>query len=218
MSLIKEIKAQLKAKYPGVNLSNKRIDAIAAKVDAKVTEVGQIDDVLDTFNDFYAFADMARDDDRERLRLKKETESDPVDPANPTPPIPPAPAPDPAETPTEKLLKQALAGIAALTGEVASIKGEKVTNTRKEQLAKILENTPDAFKNKAIKDFNRMKFDTDEEFNDYLAETETDAADFIQEQSNAGLGGDRPAAAFGQQVGKVKVATDAELDAVMENL
>lgn len=74
-----------------------------------------------------------------------------------------------------------------------AIKGEKLINTRKEQLAKILENTPDAFKNKALKDFNRMKFETDEEFNDYLTDTQTDAADFIQDQSNTGLGGDAPA-------------------------
>jgi len=45
-----------------------------------------------------------------------------------------------------------------------------------------------------------MKFDTDEAFTGYL--TETDAADFIQEQSNLGLTDQTPAAGFRKKTGE----------------
>lgn len=46
----------------------------------------------------------------------------------------------------------------------------------------------DTFKAKALKDFARMKFETDEEFNEYLTETETDMATANQSVANAALG------------------------------
>lgn len=46
----------------------------------------------------------------------------------------------------------------------------------------------DTFKAKALKDFARMKFETDEEFNEYLTETETDMATANQNVANAALG------------------------------
>lgn len=46
----------------------------------------------------------------------------------------------------------------------------------------------DTFKTKAMKDFARMKFETDEEFNEYLTETETDMATANQNVANAALG------------------------------
>lgn len=220
MALIKQIKARLKVLYPGVNLSNKRIEAIALKIDAKVTEEDEIDDALSTYDEYNPFAEMAKDDDRERLRLKKESETTktPEQIAAEKAGKTAEEDDDPTETKTDKLLKQALAGIAALTGEVSAIKGEKVTNTRKQQYEKALEGTSDAFKAKALKDFAKMKFDTDDEFNEFLAESETDAADFIQEVSNNGLTNQAPLRGVKNVPGKVKLASDEELDAVMENL
>lgn len=194
MSLKIKIATRLRAKFPGVSLSKKSVEAVADKLATLLTDEStddEIDAKLDERNTHWSFEDQKKYDDyqtakeareAERKAGKKPTEEGKVDP----------PAEDPNESTQDKLLKQLIEQNKLLFGEIASIKGEKVTNTRKEQLAAKLENAPDAFKNKILKDFGRMKFETDDEFNDYLSETETDAADFVQEQSNAGLGVDRP--------------------------
>lgn len=77
MSLVDKIKAQLKAKYPKVNLSQKRIDAIAARLDKKITEESEIDAQLEAINDITPFAEMAKEDDRLRTLESKAKAGDP---------------------------------------------------------------------------------------------------------------------------------------------
>ncbi|MCX3266548.1 hypothetical protein [Pedobacter agri] len=134
----------------------------------------------------------------------------------------PAKKEDPAEpaTPTDmpEWAKGLLTSVGALTQGLAAIQSEKVGNTRREQYAKTLEGTSEAFKTKALKDFDRMAFKDDEDFNSYLADATEDAKIFIQEDANGGMGNDRPVGGIGGSTKKVKEATDTELDAVMENL
>lgn len=217
MALIKQIKARLKVLYPGVNLSNKRIETIAAKIDAKVTEEDEIDDALSTYDEYNPFAEMARDDDRERLRLKKESET------TKTPEQiaaeKEAEGKDPVVDPEMPAWAKALVtSTQALAKGLESIQGEKVTNTRKQQYEKALEGTSDAFKAKALKDFGKMKFDTDEEFTEFLTEAETDAADFIQEESNSGLKNQTPVRGVKIIHGKVKEASKEEVDSVLDKI
>jgi hypothetical protein len=61
-----KIIARIKAKFPGVNLSVKRLDEISAKLEAKITDENEIDAKLDDVNDVTPFADMAKQDDRIR--------------------------------------------------------------------------------------------------------------------------------------------------------
>lgn len=217
MALIKQIKARLKVLYPGVNLSNKRIEAIAAKIDAKVTEEDEIDDALSTYDEYNPFAQMAKDDDRERLKLKKESETSKT------------PEQIAAENEAEgkdtlvdsempAWAKALVTSTQALAKGLESIQGEKVANTRKQQYEAKLEGVPAKVKAKALKDFGKMKFDTEEEFNEWLTETETDIEDLVQEESNNGLSNQTPVRGVKNVLGQVKLASDDELDAVMANL
>ena len=62
-----------------------------------------------------------------------------------------------------------------------------------------------------------MKFDTEEEFNEYLTETETDVTTVNQNLSDLGLGAQgRPIIPTNPKTGKE--ASEAELNAVMEKL
>jgi hypothetical protein len=68
---LETFKAQLKAKIKtlGVNLSQTRIDALAAKLHAKnpdLTEVADHDSKIDDLNDVLPLADIAKQDDRVR--------------------------------------------------------------------------------------------------------------------------------------------------------
>jgi hypothetical protein len=214
MALIKQIKARLKVLYPGVNLSNKRIEAIAAKIDAKVTEEDEIDDALSTYDEYNPFAEMAKEDDRERLRLKKESET--KTPEQIAAEKKEAEGNDPVVDPDMPAWAKALVtSTQALAKGLESIQGEKVANTRKQQYESKLEGVPAKVKAKALKDFAKMKFETEDEFNEWLAETESDVEDMIQEESNNGLTNQTPVRGVKVTPGKVKPATDAELDEVM---
>jgi hypothetical protein len=71
-----KIKEQLKAKLKaaGVNLSNKRMDAIADRLSTKITKEEEIDAKLDELNELSPFAEMAKFDDYERAKEAKEKE------------------------------------------------------------------------------------------------------------------------------------------------
>lgn len=88
------------------------------------------------------------------------------------------------------LVKAALAEeLNPLKQELASYKAGDVAKARLQSLNDKLGGCKDdTFKAKAMKDFARMKFETDEEFNEYLTETETDMATANQNVANAALG------------------------------
>jgi hypothetical protein len=217
MALIKQIKARLKVLYPGVNLSNKRIEAIATKIDAKVTEEDQIDDALSTYDEYNPFAEMAKEDDRERLRLKKESET--KTPEQIATEKKEAEGNDPVVDPDMPAWAKALVtSTQALAKGLESIQGEKVANTRKQQYESKLEGVPAKVKAKALKDFAKMKFETEDEFNEWLSETESDVEDMIQEESNTGLTNQTPVRGVKIIPGKVKEASKEEVDSVLDKI
>lgn len=75
----------------------------------------------------------------------------------------------------------------AIADQMNGIKKEKVTQSRGEILTKKLEGTPDIFKNATLKSFNRMKFENDEDFNEYVTEIETSSKEAIQIARESGL-------------------------------
>lgn len=77
-----------------------------------------------------------------------------------------------------------------LSDKINGFEGQEVNKTRLQTISEKLNGiTDETFKAKTLKDFSRMKFDTDEEFNEYLTDTETDVTAFNQSQANQGLSG-----------------------------
>ena len=104
----------------------------------------------------------------------------------------------------------------ALRGEVSTMKGEKVTTTRKSKLAELLKDSG-SYGNRILKSFDRMKFETDEEFDDFYSEVEEDLKAYNQERADAGLAAlGNPPAAGGGKGGKKddEVISDAEVEAI----
>ena len=69
MNKKQKIAGRLKALFPKANLSQKRIDAIADKLELKVADDADdsvIDDVVNQANDFMDFEAIAKEDDRIR--------------------------------------------------------------------------------------------------------------------------------------------------------
>lgn len=73
-----------------------------------------------------------------------------------------------------------------LLDRLDKIEGESVTDKRQSKLERLLENTG-SFRNRTLKSFKRMKFETDEEFDEFLEEVQADLEELNQERANDGL-------------------------------
>ena len=100
----------------------------------------------------------------------------------------------------------------------AAIEGARTAETRKGKLEKLLKDSG-TFGKQIIKGFSKMKFDTDEEFDEYLSEVEEDLKSYNQELADKGLSGTPPGAGNGGKGGKdLPELTDAEIDAIVNTL
>lgn len=222
MSLKSKIIAKIKEKVKsegGYNLSNVRINGLAEKIDARVDNEDAIDGEIDTLNELFPFKEMAALDDAKRNAEKKKAEEEDKNDPEPKPaPVDPKPS-DKDETPNwmKVYIEKQDQQMTAIQHELSSIKAGNVSKSRRSQLEEKLKDAPEKFKARALRDFDRIKIDSDEDFTDYLADIEQDVADEIQAEADSGAGNDRPMGGVENSGGKVKEATDKELDAVMEN-
>ncbi|MCL1932760.1 MAG: hypothetical protein FWF53_02960 [Candidatus Azobacteroides sp.] len=119
----------------------------------------------------------------------------------------------------QKLISDSIAtATKPLLEKVAAFEKEGTEKTRLQALNdKLKECTNENFKVKALKDFARMRFDTDEAFTEYLSDTENDIKTANQNVADSGLGAQsRPIISNSSSGGKE--ATDAEIKAVMDLL
>ncbi len=78
---------------------------------------------------------------------------------------------------TQTLLKALIKSNQAMMKEIASIKGEKIADTRKSRLTDLLKDAPEKLKNRYEKDFSRMNFETDDDFEEWLEDITPDIED-----------------------------------------
>jgi alpha-galactosidase/6-phospho-beta-glucosidase family protein len=153
------------------------------------------------------------------LRKKYDFTEKKTEPANPT-----QPEPDKAgnfdAAAFQKMFNESMEKIVKpLQETIASLKGEKTKETRLQALNDKLKDCNDAnLKAKALKDFARMTFDTDEAFNEYLAETEADVKTANQNVADSGLSGFSEPLKPNTPPSGGKEATEAEITAVMDKL
>ncbi|GAB3701414.1 hypothetical protein GCM10027592_29480 [Spirosoma flavus] len=174
-----KIIAKLKEKYPNINLSKARLDAIADKL--KVTEESEIEGKLEELNDIFPFAEVAKQDDRIRgLEKKDQKPADEKKPDN-------KPEKDDSADDDEgmpKWFKGYASKVDSLVEKVLNIETGNTTKTRKQQLEEALADAPEKFKKLTLKNFELMNFDTDEKFTGFLEGLKTDKAEFAQTETN----------------------------------
>lgn len=106
--------------------------------------------------------------------------------------------------------------VETLRGEITTLKGEKVATSRKSKLAELLKDSG-SYGNRILKSFDRMKFETDDEFDDFYSEVEEDLKAYNQERADDGLSrlGNPPASGNGKGTGKEdEVISDDEIEAI----
>ena len=105
----------------------------------------------------------------------------------------------------------------ALKDEVTTLKGEKITTSRKSKLEAILKDAG-AFGTRTLKSFSKMNFENDEEFDEFISEVEEDLKTYNQERADAGLSTmGTPPAAGGGKPKEDEVLTDAEIEALADS-
>lgn len=191
-----KILALLTAKFAGVRKDGLAQLALVLSLQAEneeeaTTLVEKLTD--DKVNNF--IKDWRRDVDKEvsdanrtyEANLKKKY--DLVERKDPEPGKPKDPNPSNPNDIATIVANAIKAAVEPLQKELSSFKGEKVTETRLQQLQSKLTNVPEAFKSQKLKDFKRMNFDTEEAFAEYLGEVETDITALNQELADKGLAG-----------------------------
>lgn len=76
--------------------------------------------------------------------------------------------------------------VETLTNEITTLKGEKVTSTRKAKLEALLKDSG-SYGKRTLKNFDRMKFETDDEFDEFYSDVEEDLKAYNQELADKGL-------------------------------
>lgn len=174
-----KILAAIKSKFPAVNLSKARLDAIAAKIEAKVVDdESKIDAELDAYNDYNPLAETAKADDKVRGLEAKLKAPKPADPANPKADDPkPEGVPDDAPA----WVKQLIAQNDKLANDLAAIKGEKAADSIKGKATTLLKDVPVSYWGK------RALPEKEEDLEAFVTDVTADYTAFKQEMTDAGL-------------------------------
>ena len=102
--------------------------------------------------------------------------------------------------------------------EIASLKIEKTTSTRRAKLETMLKDTG-KFGERILKNFSRMKFEKDEDFDEFLTDVETDLEEFKQEQGDENLQTvTKPPGGGDGKVKKEKPLTDDEIKRLVDGI
>jgi len=73
-----------------------------------------------------------------------------------------------------------------LMNEILNIKQGKTAETRKQQLLKAIENTPEVYRNSIVKNFERASFKDDDDFSNYLTELQASTEEVIKDFASKG--------------------------------
>jgi len=206
MNKKQRISGRLKHLFPKANLSQKRIDAIAAKLESKVSDDAEdtaIDEVVNQANEFMDFEALAKEDDRIRTleaNQRKGGEEEPTPPG--TPPTPPT-------DDTPEWAKALLQKVESLEkGEITKSKANTVADLFSK--SEVLKSLPDNQKQSWIKRVNLEADDLASE----VAALETEYSELKQSIVDSGEYASGP---FKRTEGKDSVSDD-DLATVMSQL
>lgn len=105
--------------------------------------------------------------------------------------------------------------VKTLNSEIAALKGEKLTNSRRSKLEELLKDSG-TFGTRILKNFSKMQFGSDEEFEEFYSEVEDDLESYNQELADKGLSSLRTPPSGGSGSKKEEPFSDAEIDAIAD--
>jgi hypothetical protein len=170
-----KIIAAIKAKFPTVNLSKKRLEAIAAKIEAKVIDdETKIDAAITTYDEYNPLVEIAKQDDTIRSmesKLKPPVKKD-------EPIVPPVPV---ITDDTPEWAKAMIEQNKLLAAGLSALQGEKVATTMRQKAIEKLKDVPASYWGK------RVIPEKEEEMDAFVADVQTDYTAFKKELTEAGI-------------------------------
>ncbi|WP_131535467.1 hypothetical protein [Pedobacter nototheniae] len=214
MAFRKEIFQGLKAKHK--NVPKSILDKAADFLEKGVTEETQVEDTVENAEDLVTgFATLFQSEgDRRAADALKGVKPDANKGNEDKDPNTPEPGKDDKETPA--WAKALIESNKTLTDRLAAIEQGKTVDLRKQALETKLQGVDEKFSKQTMKNFSRMKFDTDEDFNSFLEEVETDAADYGQNLSDKSLSQQTKPKSANIKTGKE--ASEADISAAIGNM
>jgi len=228
---------KLKPKVKAFGFNKKELMSVAAKIADNLTSTDDasdedvnaeidtaIDAVLPYLQVSQSFANRVIEENRKKNDDDDETDDDDDDDessnsTNRQPGLNKKNSPNKGKNDdTPEWAKGLVQTVKTLNDEIAALKGEKVTTTRREKLESLLKDAG-TFGTRTLKSFNKMKFENDEEFEEFYSEVEEDLKSYNQERADAGLSslGNPPGAGSKNQE-KNEVLTDEEVIAIAKGL
>ena len=147
---------------------DKAIDAVIPILSLAQTQASRLMDSFKKKHEILDEDDTDDDDDQKSQKKQKPTDKKSADDG------------------VMEQLKALMGAVTKMQEDFSSFKGEKVTDLRKQKLEALLKDTG-VFGARTMKNFAKMSFDTDEEFDEYYSDVEQDLKDFNQERASAGL-------------------------------
>jgi hypothetical protein len=220
-----KILAAIKAKYPDVNLSKKRLDEIADKLSKKITDEKDIDAKLDELNELFPLADLAKQDDTIRdlgNKLKaatknstkkdgdKESEShEDDDDADTSKGKKKAKSESTDDTPA--WAKEFATTMKTLSEKVSKMEAEKVAGSIQSQAKVKLKDIPEVFWK------GRKLPDKEEELDDFVKDVTTDYGEFTTVQVENGMAAvPRPKGTNGKTKTEAEKVDMKEVDKILD--
>jgi hypothetical protein len=171
-----KILAAIRAKFPKVNLSKKRLDVIASKIETKVIDdETKIDAAIDDYNDYNPLAETARTDDAIRNLQAKQPAAAKTNEVDP--PANDLLIDDDVPNWAKALMKQN----ETLSTSLLNLQKEKAAGSIKEKAAAILKDIPATYWDK------RAMPETDEALEGFTDEVKADYAAFTTDLSEKGF-------------------------------
>jgi hypothetical protein len=223
MNRVQLVLLALKPKVKALGFNQKELKGIAAKIadniqldeEASEEEVSaEIDSQIEAILPFLQLGQSQANRVIDAWKKSHSTETDDDDDDDEGQPGSKRSAKTKKDDATPEWAKSMLDTVKALTDEVTALKAEKSTTSRLTKLEGLLKDTG-AFGERTIKSFKRMKFENDDEFDEFYSEVEADLKKLNQERADAGLShlGVIPGVQQ-QKPPKEEVLTDEEIKAL----
>jgi len=172
-----QILAALKLKYKNLGLSDKVLEGMADMLAATTTEEAGIETAVvgveTLLKSFQSDADTRVTTAVKTAKAEKKE-----------PEAKEGAKEEPATNDFAKIIQDALS---PLVKEIADLKSGNVTKSRQQVLDDKLKDANPIFKAAVTKAFKRMQFETEDDFNEYITEVETDLGEQKQQETNEQL-------------------------------
>ena len=195
--MFEKILAGLKTKFPGVD--SKILERIAKKKAETTTTEDEVKTVVDGVT-FQSIIDSEGDrraneaqssavsnyEKKYKLKDGKPTEPPQQEPPQQDPPQPPTPPAGGEDSEVLKMLKQIQQDNQQLRTEINGMKTKELGNQRKDKFSALFEGASDKLKERYMRNYDRLTFKDDEDFNGWLDQQKPFIESDIKEEKAQG--------------------------------